>query len=112
MEKLIGRFYPPDMPEQMPVNSKWLPGAGSGVWFHLSSSDNTANDIYRIRRYSPAGELECDRNFELEGTGKFDPQKPYEFSYISHCQQCHIIQGGEEFTFNYAFDELKTALTS
>ncbi|MCH8904343.1 MAG: hypothetical protein IIA45_10560 [Bacteroidetes bacterium] len=105
MNKLIGRFYPPDLPEHMPANSKWLPGAGSGVWFHLSSNENMAKSTYRIRRYNPAGELECDRNFVLEGTIRFDPDQPYEFSYISHCQQCHIIQKGEEFTFNYIFNE-------
>ena len=46
---------------------------------------------YVIERYSEDGNLECSRLFRLVNTG-FDINRPYNFTYLSNCKQCTIIQ--------------------
>ena len=56
------------------------------------------NKAYRIERFSPYGELECSRLFDATPSS-FDVNKPFEFTYLSHCKECTIIQNGLTYKF-------------
>ena len=61
----------PNKPDNISQNSQWLSGLGAGSWFWISYVKE--KDVYRICRYSPVGELECDRLFNeglIYGCGK------------------------------------------
>ena len=74
-------------PLNIPSNSQWLSGIGSGSWFHIQK----IGELYRIRRFCPNGSVECDNKFLLTNKG-FEINKYFEFTYISHCQKCTIKQ--------------------
>jgi len=74
-------------PSNIPPNSQWLSGIGSGSWFHIQE----IGELYRIRRFCPNGSVECDNKFLLINKG-FEINKYFEFTYISHCQKCTIKQ--------------------
>jgi hypothetical protein len=94
----MGTIEAPKMPLNIPVHCKWLLGQGAGTWFCIDKE--LAN--FRIRRYTPIGELDCDRVFKIEDNGLiFDIEQPYEFEHISHCSKCRISQNGIIFIFNY-----------
>jgi len=95
----VGTIHPPKKPDDVPNYAQWLSGQGAGVWFSIDASNN---GYYRIRRFSPSGQLDCDRLFEIEQNGSiFDINLPYRFTHISHCSKCRIIQNEIEFIFNY-----------
>jgi len=97
---LIGTILPPDLPTSIPSNSKWLSGQGTGAWFSIEGT--TQSKKYRIRRFTPNGELDCDRIFKkLDNGMAFNLEQPYEFVHISHCSKCRIRQGNQVFIFNY-----------
>ena len=88
------------MPSSIPRNAKWLLGQGVGTWFSIDATENLKD--FRIRRFNPAGTIECDRLFEMEDIGvKFNINEPYEFEHISHCAKCRVKQNGIIFVFNY-----------
>ena len=96
----VGTIHPPKQPSFIPKKSKWLSGQGVGTWFSIELTDK--QNLYRIRRYTPEGELDCDRIFKLkEVEMNFDLHLPYEFKHISHCSKCRIEQNGVVFEFNY-----------
>ncbi|MDG1476034.1 MAG: hypothetical protein P8Q14_02710 [Vicingaceae bacterium] len=100
MEKHIGTLYPPEKPINIPVNVQWLLGQGAGVWFIIEMTSESGS--YRIQRFSPNGDLDCDRIFEMEENGSiFDIEKAYEFVHVSHCAKCRIKQNETVFVFNY-----------
>lgn len=100
MEKYIGTLYPPEKPKGIPVDSQWLLGQGAGVWFSIEKTSE--NCKYRIQRFAPNGDLDCDRIFEIEENGAiFDIEKTYEFAHVSHCAKCRIKQNDTVFVFNY-----------
>ena len=100
MEPKIGSIHPPEIPSSIPDYSQWLSGQGVGTWFCIDSSSK--NNQFMIKRFTPDGELDCDRIFEVEENGAiFDIEKPYQFTYISHCSTCRIIQNEKIFIFNY-----------
>ena len=74
-------------PLNIPPNSQWLSGIGSGSWVHIQK----IGELYRIRRFCPNGSVECDNKFLLTNKG-FEINKYFEFTYISHCQKCTIKQ--------------------
>jgi len=82
-------------PKNISEKAQLLEGVGASSWFEISE-ENTA---YRIKRYSEEGELECSRIFEAE-PNTFDINASYQFTYISNCKQCKIIQNNKTFTFN------------
>ena len=82
-------------PKNISNNAQLLSGTGASSWFELS----VENLKYRIKRYSEGGELECSRIFEPDSE-IFDINKDYQFTYISNCKQCKIIQNNTIFTFN------------
>jgi len=99
MSTLIGTINAPEMPSNIPQDSQWIGGEGAGTWFHLSKPSNLPEE-FRIRRFSPEGILECDRTFILKtAILEFDLSKPYQFTYLSHCQKCTILQFEKEHIF-------------
>jgi hypothetical protein len=71
-----------------------IEGIGASSWFTIT----TEKDLYRIERFSLEGELECSRLFEAE-PNTFDINSTYEFTYLSHCKECTIIQNKLTFKF-------------
>lgn len=91
----VKAFIAPERTKTMPPEAKWLKGVAFGTWFALSKEPGLAADEYRVRRYSPAGEQECDRVFSCDPQAGFDISKPYEFSYPSHCRSVVVAQNGK-----------------
>ena len=81
-----------------PVNieetAQLIKGIGASSWFAIKSE----GDLYRIERFSPEGELECSRLFRAE-PNTFDVNHEYEFTYISHCKECTILQNNQPYKF-------------
>ena len=84
----------PNIPTHIPSTSQWLSGIGAGSWFAISKED----EQYRIKRFSPEGTLECNRLFISETKG-FDIKEIFEFTYLSHCKECTIIQNNKTYKF-------------
>lgn len=82
-------------PKNISDNAQLLKGIGASSWFEIRKE----GDDFRIKRYSEEGILECSRIFSTN-SNKFDINKKYEFTYISNCKQCKIIQDNITFTFN------------
>ena len=79
----------------IPDKSQWLSGTvGSGSWFLISPEKSK----YRIQRLSPEGKLECDRLFTIDNS-TFDVHIDYQFTFLSHCKECTIIQN--EITYKF-----------
>ena len=81
-------------PKNIEENSQLLKGIGASSWFHISEEGRK----YRIKRYSEKGELECSRIFSVNDSN-FDINTPFEFTYISHCKECTILQNNKVFIF-------------
>ena len=81
-------------PENIPAKAQLISGIGASSWFTIKQE----NKDYRIERFSPNGELECSRLF-FTTTSSFDINKPFEFTYLSHCKECTIIQNGLTYKF-------------
>ena len=101
MNTLSGTIHPPILPSDLPKDCQWLAGEGAGTWFHLSKPSNLSEEEFRIRRYSPEGNLDCDRTFVLmtRKIKEFDIDKPFKFTYLSHCQKCTILQNDQKYIF-------------
>lgn len=79
-------------PKNISEKAQLLKGLSSS-WFEISEEER----VFRIKRYSEKGKLECDRIFTPDR--EFDINKDYEFTYISHCKECKIIQNEITITF-------------
>lgn len=92
---------------QIEKGSQWLDGEGAGAWFHLSKpvGEPLSGKQFRIKRFSEEGELECDRVFEVVNSENFYIDKPFQFTHISHCEKCSVIQNGKVFIFKYLLEE-------
>ena len=100
MEEHTGALYPPKKTTSIPAQSQWLLGQGAGVWFCIEKTSE--HNKYRIQRFSPDGNLDCDRIFEIADNGSvFDIGKDYEFVHVSHCAKCRIKQNEIVFVLNY-----------
>ena len=83
----------------IPEKAQWLSGTvGSGSWFFIS----IVNSKYRIQRFCPEGKLECDRIFTVDNSD-FDLHIDYQFTFLSHCKECTIIQN--EITYKFYHNE-------
>ena len=82
-------------PKNISENAQLLKGIGASSWFEIREE----GDDFRIKRYSEEGVLECSRIFSTN-SNNFDINKKFEFTYISNCKQCKIIQDNKTFTFN------------
>ena len=99
MQSKIGTIFPPKLPNSIPKNAQWLSGQGVGTWFSIEPT-NKENE-YLIQRFTPEGEINCNRIFRIEENSlAFDIHQPYQFTHISHCAKCRIIQNEVIFTFN------------
>lgn len=99
----IGTIHPPELPDSIPNHAQWLLGQGAGTWFCIDKTDQI--NRYNIKRFSPEGELDCDRIFSIENNGSiFDIKESYQFVHISHCEKCRIQQHGVVFIFNYSIN--------
>ncbi len=95
-----GAMHPPEFPKTIPSNSQWVSGQGVGAWFAIKQA--VESNEYNIKRFTPKGSLDCDRIFEIEENGSiFDIEKAYQFTHLSHCAKCRILQGKKIFEFNY-----------
>jgi hypothetical protein len=85
-------------PANIQETAQLIKGIGASSWFTIKSE----GDLYKIERFSADGELECSRLFR-ENTNTFDINHKYEFTYISHCKECTIIQN--EITYKFYANE-------
>ena len=81
-------------PKNINKNAQFLAGIGASAWFYIYQEKSR----YVIERYSESGKLECSRLFRLVNEG-FDINKPYNFTYLSNCKQCTIIQEKIKYKF-------------
>lgn len=79
----------------LPEGAQFLGGTGSQAWFHLDTHQLAAG-IYRIRRFTPWGELDYDGVYESR---TFRPERSFEFTYDSHCEYCHVYQDNQKIFF-------------
>ena len=85
-------------PENISEKAQLISGIGASSWFTIKQE----NKAYRIERFSPDGELECSRLFDVTPSS-FDVKQPFEFTYLSHCKECTIIQN--EITYKFYTNE-------
>ena len=83
-----------EKPQNIDSSSQLIKGIGASSWFTIKSE----RDLYRIERFSPEGELECSRLFSAE-PNTFNINHEYEFTYISHCKECTILQNDRTYKF-------------
>ena len=81
-------------PANIQETAQLIKGIGASSWFTIKSE----GDLYRIERFSPEGKLECSRIFMAE-PNTFDINHEYEFTYISHCKECTILQNNRTYKF-------------
>ena len=81
-------------PANIEETAQLLKGIGASSWFTIKSEGN----LYRIERFSLEGELECSRPFRTE-LDTFDINQEYQFTYISHCKECTILQNNQTYKF-------------
>lgn len=93
---MTGRLVAPTKMGEVPENAQWLSGEGGGAWFSIEKKTS----CLRIKRYTPQGILDCDREFVSPANGnQFDENLPFEVQHISHCARVKVIQGKETFVF-------------
>ena len=81
-------------PQNISAKAQIIKGAGASSWCTIVEE----NELFRIERFSPQGKLECSRIFRAE-PNTFDINDKYEFTYISHCKECTIIQNNKTYKF-------------
>ena len=84
----------------IPEKAQWLGGIAAGSWFSLEKEELG----FRIIRFSEEGDLECSGIFKVQTQG-FDILKHFQFTYLSHCQQCNILQNKTEYKFKLIENE-------
>ncbi len=93
-EQLKTTLAKPILPTNLPTTAQWLAGEGVGSWFVFEFNGQE----YFISRFSVDGKLECTGSFVCQ-QNNFDHSKPFEITYLSHCQQVSIIQEDEKKIF-------------
>ena len=94
MIKLPPILPAPPCPMTLPSSAKWLAGEGAGSWFVI---EKDAMSNYRISRYSPEGNLECEGLFATDQ--QINLEEDYSISYPSHCTSVTLEQAGELIRF-------------
>ncbi|MAJ90080.1 MAG: hypothetical protein CMD08_02270 [Flavobacteriales bacterium] len=82
-------------PKNISKKAQLIKGIGASSWFVI----NKVEELYRIERFSLEGELECSKLFRVSPKN-FDVNSQYQFTYLSHCNQCTIIQNTQIFKFD------------
>ena len=88
-------FFPPKKTKNIPKGAQWLGGIGAGSWFCLSKESKD----YLIKRFSPYGKLECEGFFVVDDNS-FRIDESFEFTYLSHCSLCTVLQNDKKFKFS------------
>lgn len=86
--KTAATLPPPGRPGNLSENAKWLAGEGAGSWFVIEP----LNACYRVKRFSPTGNLECEGDFFNTVETPFDATMEFEMTYLSHCEQVTVRQ--------------------
>lgn len=95
----VGTIIAPELPSKLPNHCQWLSGQGIGAWFCIDKIEKES--YYLIKRFSAEGNLDCEGVFEIEySENQFDILRPYQFTHISHCAKCRIIQDEIMYVFN------------
>lgn len=95
---LTGRLFPPKKTDSVPKTAQWLSGEGGGAWFYIQSEKSN----FRIQRFTPQGNMDCDRVFQLaEASIPFDTQQGFEVHHISHCAKVKVTQSHNKFIFEF-----------
>ena len=81
-------------PKNIEETAQLLIGIGASSWFHILKEDEN----YRIKRYSEEGKEECSRIFTVNDS-TFNINKPFKFTYISHCKECTVLQNNKTYIF-------------
>jgi len=81
-------------PANIEETAQLIKGIGASSWFTIKSEGN----LYKIERFSLEGKLECSRVFRAE-PNTFDINQDHEFTYISHCKECTILQNDRTYKF-------------
>ena len=81
-------------PQIISNTAQIIEGIGASSWFTIVKEKN----YFRIERFSIKGEKECSSRFKVKPDG-FEINKPYRFTYLSHCQECTIIQEKKTYKF-------------
>lgn len=92
-----GRLIAPPKKGDVPQQAQWLTGEGGGAWFCIQKKKTN----YRIKRYTPEGNQDCDREFQLKNTELFDDSLTFEMQHISHCAEVRVLQNGVLFVFEW-----------
>lgn len=84
--------------KNIPKESKWLSGEGSGSWFYLQSEDS----LMKVTRYSPDGIIEfkglfVPKTYHLK---TFEDVKIY---YPAHHEKIVLLQGDKKLIFKNEF---------
>ena len=93
-ERCEGSSLPPQREAGVPIEARWLSGTGAGKWIALTREPGLASREFRFRRWSGSGRQDCDRVFALREGDEFDPARPFEPDYPTHCQECTLRQDG------------------
>lgn len=80
----------------LPERAQKLSGTGSNAWFELIS-EKLPENYFRIKRYNDLHELDFDGIYKASET--FDATKPFQFTYDSHCEYCHLLQNDKKIKF-------------
>ena len=75
----------------LPDTAQKLTGIGSNAWFDLDVKSQLPANHFRIKRYNDLHELDFDGVYF---SNKLDIDIPFQFTYDSNCEYCHIIQAG------------------
>lgn len=85
----------PPKNDNIPDNAQWLSGEGYGSWFSI----NQHLENFRISRFSPEGELECDGLFKVSDNNSFNINLPFQIDHLSHCQSVVVKQSENIIVF-------------
>ncbi len=92
----VGTLEPRENDIKKP-HAQWLSGIAAGAWYELYKTDKV--NIFRMRRVSPYGNIDCDKHFTSED--HFDIDKPYQFVHYSNCLFFHVKQEGKVIRFDF-----------
>lgn len=95
MNKLPRVLAAPILPSALSSRAQWLSGEGAGSWFDVKKIDEKQ---FQVKRFSPNGTLECEGVFCCNEP--FDINKPFTFTYPSHCRVVSILQEEKKLRFN------------
>jgi hypothetical protein len=91
----IGSLEPKPV-EGLHKKAQWLSGIAAGAWFELYTTDQA--EVYRFRRISPYGHIDCDALFTIDASS-FNYEQPFEFVHYSNCKFFNILQNGTTYHF-------------